>query len=71
MEESLFHPPAIDKIRRSPLGFLVKAYEALATTVYETGARDGTSTFKFITDDEPVDAPFVPEFSITVRKLGE
>lgn len=69
--QALLHEPAMSKIAGGDSSHFIKMLRALAHQALEANANHAYVRFQFVTDDETIDAVFVPEITITVRTPRE
>ena len=69
--DALLHAPAMTRVTTGVYDHCASLLRKLAEQANESNAAIASVTLRFIVDDEPVDAKYVPEITITVRSLAE
>lgn len=63
----LLHQPAMEKLRNGSCAHFADFIEGLATEANKSNAGRASVTFSFNTDDEHINAKYVPQVSVTVH----
>lgn len=66
--DKVLHGPAMERLRSGVLSVVDEALEKLAAIADESGANDASTTVGFTPEDEVVEAKYIPEVRLVVRR---